>query len=165
MHSQSGVRDSSNAAIFMWGKLRASRPLSLLHNTMAKVKVCTHWQDNSLPLYWTGVLVQFSLIYSWFPEHRSRSKHVCSSRTIQLNSVVWPNCWREWWEFRERRCNLTVVLNTAGCQTLIIKTTVYQDTIIIESNLVLVSIYLYSAVQGSGRVSGVLCRMLPYLTQ
>ena len=80
---------------------------------------------------------------------------MCSSRTIQLNSVVWPNCWREWWEFREeRRYNLTVVLNTAGCQTLIIKTIVYQDTII-ESNLVLVSIYLYSAVQGSGRVSGV----------
>jgi len=51
VHSQFGVRDSCNAAIVMWGKLRASRPLSLSHNTMAKVEVYMNWQDNSLSLY------------------------------------------------------------------------------------------------------------------
>ena len=53
-----------------------------------------------------------------------------------------------------RRLNVTVELNTTGCQALIIKTTIYQDTII-GSNLMLVSscvIYLYSAVERSVRV-------------
>ena len=50
-----------------------------------------------------------------------------------------------------RGLTVTVVLYTTGCQTVTIKATIYQDTII-GSNLMLVSTCVYSAVERSGRV-------------